>query len=36
VNRIGDSPAHDAEELLRAALVSVAAPSEQFVRLGLA
>ena len=36
VNRIGDAPAHDAEELLRAALVSVSAPSEQFVRLGLA
>jgi len=27
--------ARDAEELLRAALVSVGAPSEQFERLGL-
>lgn len=35
VNRIDDPIARDAEELLRSALVSVSAPSEQFERLGL-
>jgi arylsulfatase A-like enzyme len=35
VNRIGDAVARDAEELLRAALTEVGAPSEQFERLGL-
>jgi hypothetical protein len=36
VNRIDDPVARHAEELLRSALVSVSAPSEQFERLGLA
>ena len=35
VNRIGDSIAKDAEELLRVALIEVDAPSEQFERLAL-
>ncbi|CAB4614621.1 unannotated protein [freshwater metagenome] len=35
VNRIGDSIAKDAEELLRVALTEVDAPSEQFERLAL-
>ena len=35
VNRVEDAIAREAEELLRAALVSVSAPSEQFERLGL-
>jgi arylsulfatase A-like enzyme len=35
INRIDDAVARDAEELLRSALVSVGAPSEQFERLGL-
>lgn len=35
VNRIDDSIARDAEELLRVALKSVDAPSEQFQRLAL-
>ena len=36
VNRAGDRKAKDAEELLRTALQSVSAPSEQFERLALA
>jgi hypothetical protein len=36
VNRISDSIARDAEELLRVALHGVNAPSEQFERLALA
>jgi hypothetical protein len=35
VNRIGDSIAKEAEELLRVALTEVDAPSEQFERLAL-
>jgi hypothetical protein len=35
VNRIDDSIAKDAEELLRVALQQVDAPSEQFERLAL-
>lgn len=35
VNRIGDSIAKEAEELLRVALTEVDAPSEQFERLSL-
>lgn len=35
VNRIGDSIAKDAEELLRVALTEIDAPSEQFERLAL-
>ena len=35
VNRAGDRKAKDAEELLRSALKSVSAPSEQFERLAI-
>jgi hypothetical protein len=35
VNRIDDSMAKDAEELLRVALTEIDAPSEQFERLAL-
>jgi hypothetical protein len=35
VNRINDSIAKDAEELLRVALTEIDAPAEQFERLAL-